>query len=309
MRKSRSDKLLFYSLLPFAIIIIILFILLFSIIGLEAIPALKALGVKNLLGSRWAPSESSAQPVSYGLLPALIGTLVSSTIAVILALPLTISAVLAIEEYAPRRLREVLGSTIELMAGIPTIVYGLWGMEVLGPFLHEHVYKGLYGLLGFVPLFSCRPLTGYNIATAGVLLSIMIFPYMVAISRDAYRAIPFTYREAALAIGANRYEYARIMLGMIKPGLIAAALLGFGRAAGETVAVALVVGNNPSLSSCILRPGTTISALIANQFANASLYPYMLNVLYFGGLVLLIIGMIANAIAVVLLSGVRKRLG
>nr|WP_317896004.1 phosphate ABC transporter permease subunit PstC [Pyrofollis japonicus] len=304
----RSDKLLYYSLLPFASIIVATFILLFIVISYVSFPAIRRYGTSILTATRWAPNEASPESSVYGLLAPLFGTLVSSTIAVILALPVAVSVVLVLEEYAPQRLREVIGSIIELMAGLPTIVYGLWGLEVLAPMLRKHVYSPLHELLGFIPLFSCRPITGFNLATAGVLLAIMILPYMVAVARDAYRSIPFIYREAALAIGATRYEYARIMLGLARPGIIAAALLGFGRAAGETVAVALVVGNTPYVGACLFKPAYTVSSLIANQFANANLYPYMMNVLFFGGLLLLLIGMVANTIAVIMIEKVRKRL-
>ena len=305
----RSDKLLYYALLPFAAVVIAAFILLFAVLGYVSAPAIKKYGVRLLTTSQWAPNEANPARSVYGLLAPLFGTLVSSTIAVLLALPVTISVVLVIEEYAPERWREIIGSIIEVMAGLPTIVYGLWGLEVLAPLLQKHIYSPLHQLLGFIPLFSCRPVTGFNLATAGVLLAIMILPYMVAVARDAYRAIPFTYKEAALAIGATRYEYAKIMLGLAKPGIVAAALLGFGRAAGETVAVALVVGNVPLVSGCLFKPAYTISSLIANQFSMAPLYPYMMSVLFTGGLILLAIGMAANTVAVIMIARARKRLG
>ena len=305
----RSDKLLYYSLLPFAAVVIAAFIMLFVVLGYVSAPALRRYGISLFTTTKWAPNEANPSKSVYGLLAPLFGTLVSSVIAVLLALPVTVSIVLVIEEYAPERLRELIGSVIEVMAGLPTIVYGLWGLEVLAPFLREHIYSPLHQLLGFIPLFSCKPITGFNLATAGILLSIMILPYMVAVARDAYRSIPFTYKEAALAIGATRYEYAKIMMGLAKPGIIAAALLGFGRAAGETVAVALVVGNVPLVSGCLFKPAYTISSLIANQFSMAPLYPYMMSVLFTGGLVLLLIGMAANTVAVIMIARARKRLG
>ncbi len=300
------DRTLYYTLLPFAAIVVAAFIALFTVLAYESAPALLHYGLKLFAETRWAPSERG-EPV-YGLLAPLYGTLVSASIAVILALPVAISVTLVLEEYSPSWLREALGSLIEVMAGLPTIVYGLWGLEVLAPLLRETVYNPLHGLLGFIPLFSCKPVTGYGLATAGVLLAIMILPYTTAVVRDAYKSIPFAYREAALSIGANRYEYARIMMGMIKPSIMAAALLGFGRAAGETVAVALVVGNVPNLDPCVFKPAYTVSSLIANQFTMAPLYPYMMSVLFTGGLILLIIGVAANLIAVALLERGRRLL-
>lgn len=308
-RMPRSDRLFYYSLIPFAAVVIAAFLLLFGVVGYVSAPAIKRYGTKLLTTTRWFPNEVNPSKSVYGLLAPLFGTLVSATVAVLLALPVTMAIVLVLEEYAPPRLREAIGSIVELMAGLPTIVYGLWGLEVLAPLLKQHVYSPLHQLLGFIPLFSCTPVTGYNLATASVLLAIMILPYMVAVARDAYRSIPFTYREAVLAIGATRYEYAKIMMGMAKPGLIAAALLGFGRAAGETVAVALVVGNVPLVSACMFKPAYTISSLIANQFSMAPLYPYMMSVLFTGGLILLLIGVAANTAAVIMISRVRSRLG
>jgi len=141
--------------------------------------------------------------------------------------------------------------------------------------------------------------------TAGILLSIMIMPFIYAIVRESYRQIPKTYKEAALALGTTRYEYARIMYGMLKPSIIAGTLIGFGRAAGETVAVALVIGNTFNAPTCLLSPSYTVSSLIANQFANARLYPYMVNVLLLGGLILLVIGLASNLIGVMYLRRVR----
>ncbi len=306
---SKADKLFFYSLLPFVAIVFAVMALLFMVMGWVSAPAFREYGVSLVTSSRWKPSETSPSLASYGLLAPLYGTLVSSVLAVLLAFPPTIAIVLAVEEYAPRSLRDVIASLIEVMAGLPTIVYGLWGVEVLAPLLKHAVYDPLHSLLGFIPLFSCKPLSPYNIATAAVLLAIMILPYMVAVAREAYRSIPFTYREAILALGTTRYEYAKLMLSLAKPGIVAAALLGFGRAAGETVAVALVVGNAFNISPCLFKPGYTISALIANQFSMAPLYPYMMNVLFAGGLILLVLGLLANTLGVIMLERGRRMLG
>jgi phosphate transport system permease protein len=305
---SRSDRLFYYSLIPFAATVVAVLVLLFAAISYASAPALRRYGLKILASSVWRPSEVNPSESDYGLLAPLYGTLVSSLIAAILALPTTLAVVLALEEYAPRSVRDILASIVEVMAGIPTIVYGLWGVEVLAPLLKHAVYDPLHSLLGFIPLFSCKPLSPYNIATAGVLLAIMILPYMVAVVREAYRSIPFTYREAILALGATRYEYAKLMFSLAKPGVIAALLLGFGRAAGETVAVALVVGNSFNMSPCLFKPGYTISALIANQFSMAPLYPYMMSVLFTGGLILLIIGLAANTLGVIMLERGRRML-
>jgi phosphate transport system permease protein len=191
------------------------------------------------------------------------------------------------------------------MAGLPTIVYGIWGLTVLAPLL-KGAYEGLHAILGWTPIFACEPAGGLSIATAGILLAVMVTPYMFAIVKETYRLIPMKYREAAWALGATRLEYTAIMVSMIKPAIVAAALLGFGRAASETVAVALVVGNSVAMPTCVIGPGITVSALIANQFPEANLYPLMQSALYTGGLVLLALGLASNALGLYLLSRVRR---
>lgn len=301
-----GDRRLFYSLAPAAVISMGILVVMTVLFIYYSIPAVRVYGTKLITTSTWSPSEYG-EP-SYGLLIPILGTLISSIIAVVIALPLALSAVFFTEEVLPRSMdsvRSAFASLIEAMTGIPTIVYGLWGLMVLSPFLRDNVYQPLYRYLGFIPLFSCEPVTGSTILTAGILLSIMITPFIYAVVRQSYNQVPRTYKEAILALGATRYEYARILFGMIKPAILAGALIGFGRAAGETVAVALVVGNTFNPPTCILSPSYTVSALIANQFANAPLYPYMVNVLVLGGLILLVLGIISNILGVMYLARVR----
>ncbi|MDK2383532.1 MAG: ABC transporter permease subunit, partial [Candidatus Korarchaeota archaeon] len=191
----------------------------------------------------------------------------------------------------------------------PTIIYGLWGLEVMIPLLRRWVMSPLHEHLDFIPLFACDPLSGASFLAAGLLLAVMIIPFMHGVIKEAYRQVPRTYKEAALSLGATRYEYFRIMVSLIRPAIIAAVLLGLGRAASETVAVALVVGNAFNISPCLFSPGYTISSLIANQFTEASFFPLMENVMFAGSLVLLALGMLFSGIGVVMMRRVRELYG
>ncbi len=302
----RMDRGFFLSLLPFASIIFALFALLAYVLISESWPAFDRFGIGLLVENVWKPSEEGVELVKYGLLAPLYGTLVTSVIAAAVALPLSTATVFFMEEIAPRRVKEIFSSIIDLMAGLPTIIYGLWGLEVMVPLLRESVMVPLYTSLGFLPLFSCDPLSGASFLSAGLLLAIMIIPFMHGVIKEAYRQVPRTYKEAALTLGATRYEYFRIMMSLIRPAVVAAVLLGLGRAASETVAVALVVGNAFNVSPCLFAPGYTISSLIANQFAEASFFPLMENVMFAGSLVLLALGMVFSGVGVVMMRKVRS---
>lgn len=191
------------------------------------------------------------------------------------------------------------------MAGLPTIIYGLWGAFVLVPLLKDYVMKPLYNHLSFIPLFSFEPSTGYSFLSAGVLLGIMVTPFASAIIREAYRMVPFTYRECVYALGATRYEATKVLIGYIKPAIVAGTILAFGRAIGETVAVSLVVGNTFNIHPSLFAPGYTISSLIANQFGNAFIYRYMVSALFAAGLSLFFIGLAVNLLGIYILRRYR----
>lgn len=300
----REDRLYYYSIVPFAYIILGILALLVAAVTLKSMPALREYGVGLYVTNKWRPLEG--EPGEYGLLAAIYGTLASTLIAVALALPLSLSLVIAVEEIVPNRVKEALVFVSDVAAGVPTVIFGLWGIEVLVPFLRDHVMEPLHEYLRFIPLFSCKPLSGSSLLAAGVLLAFMITPFMFALVREAYRMIPFHLREAAASVSAAWYQYTGLMLGMIKPAIIAAMLLGLGRGAGETVAVSLVVGNSFSFTACLFSPSYTVSALIANQFGNAAYYPLMPEALFAGGLLLLVIGLVLNCIGVALIERVRS---
>lgn len=297
----RSDKLFFYALIPFAGIVIVVFMLLFKVLVENSIPIFIREGVEFILMNEWKPSEIDPNLEYYGILAPIIGTFYTSIIAVAFALPASIALTLFVNEYLPYKFKNSIVNIIEVMAGLPTILYGLWGAFVLAPLLKDYVMGPISSVLWFIPLFSCHPTSPSTIFTSGILLAIMVTPFITSIMREAYELIPFTYREAALSIGATRYEYSRIMFSMIRPAVIAALMLGFGRAAGETVAVSMTVGNSFSVSACMFKPGYTISSLIANQFGNAEFYKYMTNALYGAGLILLLVGLALDSVGLYLL--------
>lgn len=300
----RADKLFYLGLLPVASVSFLVILATLIVLIAKSSPAITFYGLDLFVSTRWAPSEADPARASYGLLPAILGTVVTAVIAVSLALPASLAFVVAVEEILPERLRDIVSSVIDVMAGLPTIVYGVWGLVYLAPTLN-YVFAVLHSSLPWLPMFSCTPTGGLSVLTAGVILAVMVIPFMFAILKEAYRAVPWTYKEAALALGMTRYEYTRLLFSMIKPAVIAAVLLGFGRAASETVAVALVIGNAMNIPVCIIGPGITISSLIANQFAESNLFPLMQNALYAGGLVLLVLGLASNAVGLYFLQKVR----
>lgn len=305
--KSRKDKLFLYSLLPFGGIILALFILLFKTLAENSMPIFLREGIHFILSNNWKPSETNSSLEYYGILSPIIGTIYTSLIALILALPSSIALTVFINELLPYNLKDLFINLVEVMAGLPTVIYGLWGALILAPILRDYVMAPIHKYLWFIPFFSCNPLSPLTIFTAGVILAIMITPFITSIIREAYESIPLTYREAILSLGTTSYEYVKIMLSMIKPAVIAAVLLGFGRAAGETIAVSMTIGNSFSLTTCLFAPGYTISSLIANQFGNAGFYHYMMNALYGAGLILLLIGVVLNTIGLYVLGRWRKQ--
>ena len=305
-RVSREDRILFYSLLPFASIVIAIFITLFISLVENSIPILLREGIDFIVSSEWRATEGDPESEFYGILSPLVGTLITSIVALVMALPLSISLALFMLEYAPSSIRFILSNLVEVMVGLPTVIYGLWGLFILAPLLRDYVMYPLYRYLWLIPLFSSEPTTPATVFTASVVLAIMIVPFMTRLIVEAYKSIPIKYREAALALGFTKFEYCKTMLSLARPAIVAAALLGWGRAAGETVAVCMTIGNSFSLTLSLFKPGYTISSLIANQFPNAGFYHYMYSALYGAALILLLIGLAVNSIAIVLLTRWRE---
>lgn len=300
----KHDKVFFLTLLAPSALVVAFYILLCKLFTHYSLPVLRKYGLSFLLGTEWDPGRAI-----YGILPALAGTLVTSTLAIIIALPLSLSMTVFLNEYCHVSISRVISSLVTVMGGLPSIVYGLWGATILPDILRSYIMKPLHEYLGFLPPFSCTPISGWTLFTAGVLLAIMITPYVFTLINEAYTAVPLRYREALLAIGARPYLIAREFLRMVWPAVIGALLLGLGRAAGETIAVSLVVGNVNNIPYCLFLPGQTVSSLIANNFPEASSYPLMLNALYAAGAVLLLIGMCLNVAGLTLMSRWRRIAG
>jgi phosphate transport system permease protein len=258
--------------------------------------AIKQFGVGFLWSSEWDPVQDK-----YGALPFIFGTLVSSFLALLIAVPLGVATALFLTELAPVKLRQPIVMAIEMLAAVPSVIFGLWGIFVLIPWLRDHLFVWLKRSLGFLPLFS-GPIYGVSMLAAGIIIAIMILPIVTSISREILRSVPNLQREAAYALGATRWEVLRIaVLSYARRGLFGAAVLGLGRALGETMAVTMVIGNRPQISASLFAPGYTLASVIANEFAEATTDLY-LNSLFELGLVLLAVAILVNAVAQIMLK-------
>lgn len=266
----------------------------------ESREAITRFGPRFLVSSTWDPVHRQ-----FGALPYVYGTVVTALIAVTLALVVGVGAALFLAELAPRRLQAPLQALVELLAAIPSVVYGLWGLFVLAPMMRQTVEPFLHGTLGFIPLFS-GPRTGLGLLTAGVILAIMILPTIAAISRDVLRAVPREQREGAYALGATRWEViARVVLPYARSGILGAAILGLGRALGETIAVTMVIGARPEITHSLFALGYTIAAVVANEFTEAT-YQLYLSALFELGLILLAISVVLNVCARLLIWRITR---
>jgi phosphate transport system permease protein len=259
-------------------------------------PALKKFGWHFLTSSDWDPVNDV-----YGALPFIFGTVLSSVIALIIAVPISVATAVYLTELAPQWLRQPLTMFIELLAAVPSVILGLWGIFVMVPFLRDHLFPFLQKYLGFLPLFK-GPIYGVSILAGGIIVAIMIIPIITSVAREILRSVPGLQREAAYALGATRWEVTRIaVLSYAKKGLFGAVILGLGRALGETMAVTMVIGNTPQIVKSLFAPGYTLASVIANEFneATGDLYP---SALFEIGLVLLGVTVCVNIIAQLLLK-------
>jgi phosphate transport system permease protein len=266
-------------------------------------PAFAKLGFSIITTSDW-----DVRAGHFGAAPAIFGTLVSSAVALIIATPLAIGVAIFLSEFAPLWLRQPIGFLVDLLAAIPSVVYGLWGIFVLIPLLRAHVMPFLRDTLhlGATPFFS-GPAYGPSMLAAGVILAIMALPYISSVSREVLLAVPRSQREAALALGATRWEMIRdAVIPYARSGIIGGIMLGLGRALGETMAVTMVIGNRPEISASLLAPGYTMASLIANEFSEAS-SDLHLSALMAVGAILFIITLMVNAVARWLVWSVGRR--
>jgi len=234
----------------------------------------------------------------FGALPFIYGTLVTSAIALVIGVPISIGVALFLSEIMKekRRVADYLGTVVELLAAVPSVVFGLWALFVLSPLVRDYVEKPLNKYLGVLPTFQGTPF-GLDFLTAGIILSIMIIPTVSAISREVLRSVPNSQREALVALGSTKWEMVRhSVLPYARSGLFGAIILGLGRAVGETMAVTMVIGNSPSITASLIHPGYTLSAVIANEFTEAT-SPLYVSALIEIGLTLFFVALIINVFA------------
>jgi phosphate transport system permease protein len=272
-----------------------------------SLPALRTFGVSFLYREVWNPVTEQ-----FGAIAPIYGTIVTSVIAMLIAVPVGLFIALFLTELCPMWLRRPIGIAIELLAGIPSIIYGIWGLFVFAPFLQQYVQPFLIDVFGRIPVLSTLfegPPYGIGILTAGLILAVMVLPFITSISRDVFEAVPPVLKEAAYGVGCTTWEVVRyVVLPFARVGVIGGVMLGLGRALGETMAVTFVIGNAHRIAGSIMAPGTTISATIANEFTEAvgDLYTSSLIAL---GLILFVITFIVLAVARLLLMRINARVG
>jgi phosphate transport system permease protein len=262
--------------------------------------AIHEFGFGFLTSSEWDPVEGR-----FGALPLIFGTVVSSALALLIAVPLSLGVAIFLTEFAPMRIRGPVAFLIELLAAIPSVVYGLWGIFVMIPFLRATVYPFLKDTLGFLPFFQ-GPIYGPGMLSAAIILAIMVMPYIMSVSREVLLAVPNTQREAAMALGATRWEaLTGAVLPYARSGIIGAVILGLGRALGETMAVTMVIGNRHEIAASLFAPGYTMAAAIANEFAEA-VENIHLSALSYVALTLFVVTVLINAAARLLIWRVAQ---
>ena len=290
-----QDRVFFYLTLASAAFVVVLLLGVMVSLLIGAWPALSTFGPGFIVTQRWSPVKEI-----FGALAPIYGTIITSLIAMIIGIPVSFGIAIFLTEVCPEFLRRPIGIAIELLAGIPSIIYGLWGFFYLAPILQTSVQPWLIGTIGKVPgigvLFGGAPY-GIGLLTAGIILSIMVLPFITSITRDVFLTVPVLLRESAYGMGMTTWEVViAIIIPYTRVGLVGGVMLGLGRALGETMAVTFVIGNSHNISPSLLAPATTISATIANEFteAHGELYTSSLIAL---GLILFVITFAVLALA------------
>ena len=290
-----GDAVFRWTSFIFAVSVILLMAFIFLILLKESFPAIKRFGLGFFHSSVWDPVNSE-----FGALPAVYGTAVSSIIAVIIAVPISLGIAIFLTEMAPKRLKGPVGTAIELLASIPSIIYGMWGLFVLAPFLSETIEPFLIERLGFIPFFRGAPL-GIGMLPAGFILAIMIIPFISSVARDVFQMVPPMLKESGYGVGATKWEVIwRVVIPYARSGVVGAVILGLGRALGETMAVTFVIGNAHEISLELLNPATSISATLANEFTEAVEDIYLSSLVELG-LVLFVITFVVLGLAKLLI--------
>ncbi len=262
--------------------------------------AISRYGFSFVTGSTWDPVAEE-----FGAAPLIFGTLLSSLLALLIAVPLSLGVAIYLTEFAPRAIRQPVAFVIELLAAIPSVVYGLWGIFVLIPLLRTSVFPFLRDTLGFLPFFK-GPIYGPSMLSASIILAIMIMPFIMSVAREVLAAVPGSQREAALALGATRWEaVVSAIVPYAKSGIAGAVILGLGRALGETMAVTMLIGNTHEIAASLFAPGYTMAAVIANEFAEAATDIHF-SALTYVAFVLFLVTVLVNAAARLLIWRVAR---
>ncbi|MCU1246366.1 MAG: Phosphate transport system permease protein [Acidobacteria bacterium] len=296
---NKEGRVLRYGTGFFAALVVLLVVGIGFELSRQSMLSIQKFGLGFWKTSTWDPVSGD-----FGALPFIWGTLYSSVLAIALSTPIALGIAIFINELSPRILRQPLAYLTELLAAIPSIVYGLWGVFVLVP-LVRHLQTLTPGWLRKVPLFTGPPL-GVGMGSAALVLAVMVIPFTSSVAREILKGVPLQQREAAFALGATRWEAIRVALGYGRTGIIGAVMLGFGRALGETMAVTMVIGNNPQVSASLFAPQYTMAAVIANEFTEAADELY-LHALIEIGLVLFVITIIVNGLSRFMLWSINRR--
>jgi phosphate transport system permease protein len=263
---------------------------LFVVLLQRSLPAMHAIGWRAF-STLWSPNDEQ-----FGVLSFVYGTIVTSMVALLVAGPIGIGAALFLAELAPRRLATPVAMLIELLAAVPSVVYGIWGLFVLAPFVRTYLGPALQHIFGFLPSFQ-GPIYGVGMLAGGLILAIMVVPTVAAISRDVFEAVPNDQREGMLALGATKWEMmTKAVLPYARSGVIGALVLGLGRALGEAMAVVMVIGNKPQIVASLFAPGYTMASVLANEFSEATGKIYI-SMLIEIGLLLFIVSLVVNIVA------------
>ncbi|NBX77040.1 MAG: phosphate ABC transporter permease subunit PstC [Proteobacteria bacterium] len=296
----RADRIFFWVIRSLSALLVLALVSMGLFLFDASELAIKKNGfVSFILSSDWDPVQDV-----YGALPVIFGTVVSSLLSLLIAFPLSVGIALFLNEIAPAKLARAVGFLVEMLAAIPSVIYGLWGIFVLVPWLRTHVQPFLIAKFGFLPIFQ-GPAYGVGMFSAGLILSLMILPTISSISREVFAAIPRIQRESALALGATRWEMIKLaVLKSSKGGLFGAMMLGLGRALGETMAVTMVIGNRAQIVSSLFAPAQTMASVIANEYAEAT-SDIHLSSLALVGLLLFLVTFLTSSIARILIWRVK----
>ena len=294
-----SAFLIFITLFFALFIVILVFFMIYEMYR-DSLASRDAFGFGFIFSGEWEPVKER-----FGALTFIYGTVISSLIALIIALPVSIGIAIFLSELAPNIIKTSFSFLIEILAAIPSIIYGFWGIFVLAPFMRLSFQPFLLSTFGWLPLFQGTPI-GVGLLTAGIILAIMITPIISAISRDVLKAIPKSQREAAYALGATRWEAIKMALLNAKSGILGATVLGLGRAVGETMAVTMVIGNRSQIKASLFEPAYSMASVIANEFAEASGHLHISSLIEVG-LILFAVTFIINSFARLLIYSVTKK--